>query len=1189
MKAKGGLLALGVYRPVGILMVFSALAVFGVVSLGKLPFDLLPDVDYPSITVRTSWSGAAPEDLEERVTERLEDSLATVGGLERMRSSSRSELSEILLEFEWGSNLAFLVQDVRERLDRVFLPSGVSRPLILRYDPSLDPVIRLALSGEEDLVRLRDVAEQEIERALEGLEGVAAVKVRGGLEDEIQVLLDMQRLAAMNLTPETIRQRLQDENLNVPGGELEEGEVEYIVRTLNEFRSLEEIRALPIVQRGNASILLSDIAKVKRTHKDRDVVLRVGGKEAVEIDIFREAGSNIVEVAASVRSKLYEKPKLSSSAGREGGNQGGGNLSSSVSGMRAKSLVEKLPRGMDLTILSDQSKFVQGAISEVQGAALVGGLLAILVCFLFLRQLTITVIIGLAIPVSIIATFGAMYVGGVSMNVMSLGGLALGIGMLVDNAIVVLESVSRCREDGDPPLDASVRGVREVGSAVTASTLTTIAVFAPIVFVEGVAGQVFGDQALTVVSSLLLSLAVALFFIPGLAARFHLGEGRRPTEDQPKLFARVRKGLLKDLPETNPKKKKLRILVGTLSVLVYLGLSAWKTSTLAPYAEQMKWGGWGVPDEVKDRATALGFWAFVALIPFLWTGGRVFFPVIGRLFSDFAGLVSTLCRLLLAAIFIPLGAILRPVAAMVGRGQNRLDSKYPSVLKRALARPGLVLGLTLLLSLATIQGIQGLGRELLPEVKQGEMTAELFFPSGYPLEETDTLTTKLEKKIAQLEGVHDSAAVSGADRESLNNEEDGPHVGRITIRVEESPNRRELEAQLEEELRTLLSQQPEIRRFEIRRPTLLALKAPLEIEILAEDLDTLSELSHSVQSRLAEIPGVIDLRSSLRRGNPEVRIVLDRARLAEHNLNLGQVASRLRIAVEGEVATTFPESDERLDIRVRADLSEMHTVQQLHDLPVNPDAERPLPLGAVADLSTDFGPSEIRHIGSRRAAVLSATVDTDGYNLGGLASEMEAAIADLPVPMGSAIRVGGQKQEMDQALGSLNFALLLAIFLVYAVMAAQFESLLQPFVIMFSVPLAGIGAVWVLLLTDTPLSVVALLGFVVLAGIVVNNAIVLVDRMNQNQLRGLPLDEAIVGAARTRLRPILMTTFTTVLGMIPLTGWLGGIGSAEGTELRAPMALVVIAGLLSSTLLTLLVIPVIYRTVAQISKTHSNA
>ncbi|MCH2113220.1 MAG: efflux RND transporter permease subunit, partial [Planctomycetes bacterium] len=355
MTPSNGPLSMGVHRPVGMLMIFCALVVFGLVSLGKLPFDLLPKIDFPSVTVRTTWEGAAPEDLEERVTERLEDALATVGGLARMRSSSRAESSEILLEFEWGSQLSNIVQDIRERIDRVFLPPGVSRPLILRYDPGLDPVMRLALSGDQDLVRVRDVAEQLLERELEGLTGVAAVKVRGGLEDEIQVLVDPTQLAAMDIAPETIRQRLQDENLNVPGGRLEEGAVEYVVRTLNEFESLEDIERMPLVQKNNVTVRLGDVATVRKSHKDRDVVLRVGGKEAVEVDLYREAGANLVSVADTVRERIYQTPKSSSESRR--GMRG---RSDPRAKLTQKSLVDELPDGFELTILSDQSQFVRG-------------------------------------------------------------------------------------------------------------------------------------------------------------------------------------------------------------------------------------------------------------------------------------------------------------------------------------------------------------------------------------------------------------------------------------------------------------------------------------------------------------------------------------------------------------------------------------------------------------------------------------------------------------------------------------------------------------------------------------------------------------------------------------------------------------------------------------------------------------
>lgn len=1162
-RTRTGLLGFGIHRPVGMLMVVLAGVVFGMVSLSKLPVDLLPPIDYPSLTVRTSYPGAAPEDVEERVTEQLEDVLSTVGNLVRIRSSSRAEVSEILMEFEWGSNLPFLVQDVRERIDRVFLSQGVERPLILRYDPSLDPILRIAVAGGEDLVRLRDLAEQEIERELEGLPGVAAVRVSGGLEDEIQIQVDPQRLANLRIPAELIRQRLTEENLNVPGGTLEEGATEYVVRTLNEFRSLEQIEALPILRRGSATILLRDVARVERTHKDRDVVLRTAGREAVEVEVFREDGANIVEVAQRVRDKIYGKPIHPRAAKR-------GLLSPTP-------IVKKLPSDVTLTLLSDQSQFVSNAISEVRSAALLGGLMAIAVCFLFLRRLAITVIIGLSVPISVIAAFGAMYGSGVTLNVMSLGGLALGIGMLVDNSIVVLESITRCREEGDSPLDAALRGVREVGSAVTASTLTTIAVFAPIVFVEGVAGQTFGDQSLTVVASLIISLAVALFFIPGLAARTRLGVAGEKTGAGPRQWLAVYK---QNFARPNfarvPRKGWVWLLgVAGLALAGYLA-GPITQQLIAPFAAETAPGKKpDLPVEIEGKVALYRYLSMAVAIPGLWTVGQLLVALAAWITTALIATTVLLLRftlglvlgLLIATLWLP-GQIVRVLLATIER-------LYRPFLAGALRVPllvGLIVGVV---AFGTWQSAKSLGRELLPEVLQSELTAELFFPAGSPLTETDATATRLEQAAREIDGVLETAVTSGSDRESISSEEEGPHTARLLMRTAGGPNARKIELQVERELRLLLDREPALARYNLRRPTLLALNAPLEIEILGDDLEGIAETAREVQDAIAGTPGIIDLRSSLRRGNPEVRVTLDREQLARHNLTVASVAERLRLAVEGQVSSTFPGKDERIDIRVRADLSTMRHVEQLSSLPVNPDAERPLTLGSVATLTVADGPSEIRHIGGRRAAVLSASLS--GFDLGATGAEVEQRLAEIKLPTDRSISLGGQTTEMESALDSLTFALLLAIFLVYAVMAAQFESLVQPLLIMFSVPLAAAGAVVALSLTGTPISVVALLGAVVLAGIVVNNAIVLVDRINRNRANGLELDRAILEAGVTRLRPILMTTVTTVLGMLPLTGLFG---AAEGTELRAPMALVVIAGLSASTLLTLVVIPVGYRVLA---------
>jgi hydrophobic/amphiphilic exporter-1 (mainly G- bacteria), HAE1 family len=1181
-----GLFGFGIHRPVGMLMIVLAAVVFGIVSLTKLPVDLLPAIDYPSLTVRTLYPGAAPEDVEERVTEKLEDVLSTVGKLVRIRSSSRAEISEILLEFEWGSNLPFLVQDVRERIDRVFLSQGVERPLILRYDPSLDPILRVAVAGGTDLVRLRDIAEQEIERELEGLSGVAAVRVRGGLEDEIQILVDPQRLANLRIPASLIQTRLTEENLNVPGGKLEEGAIEYVVRTLNEFRTLEQIEDLPILTRNGATIKLRDLARVVRTHKDRDVILRTNGLEAVEVEIFREDGANIVQVAAVVRQKLFGQQGLNGQASASKATQNSDQQASkdSEKGKHGpKPIATKLPKDIRLTMLSDQSQFVSGAIKEVQSAAIVGGLMAIAVCYLFLRRFAITMIIGLSVPISVIAAFGAMYGAGVTLNVMSLGGLALGIGMLVDNSIVVLESITRCREQGDSPIEAALRGVSEVGSAVTASTLTTIAVFAPIVFVEGIAGQTFGDQSLTVVASLLISLAVALFFIPGLAARAQLGiAGEQRVTTPRQWLGHLRLAFqfpsLKSIPRS-----KLLWVFGILGLLAFGALSiVLPGSLLAPFLTDPAKPRVpvDVPDDIQAKVTLYRFLGSLLALPAIWTFGHLLLIVIGWLISIFTGLLILLLRVSGGAVLLCLWLICWIPANLVRFTMYALEGSYQKALVGALRAPFLIFLLVGLVAWQTYDTARGLGHELLPEVMQSELTAELYFPAGSPLPETDKVARTIEQQIRQLPGVLETAVAAGADRESISTEEEGPHTARILVRTQGGIRSREIEFEVEAGLRRLLDREPALARYNLRRPTLLALNAPLEIEILGNDLDSIGQTAHEVEQVLQGVEGIVDLRSSIRRGNPEVRVKLDRDLLARHGLTVAEVAQRLRLAVEGEVSSTFPGKDERIDIRLRADLSTMKHVEQLASLPVNPDADRPLTLGAVAELTIADGPSEIRHIGGRRAAVLSASLA--GFDLGATGAAVEERLLELPARPDRTITLGGQTREMKSALDSLNFALILAIFLVYAVMAAQFESLLQPLLIMFSVPLAASGAVLGMSLTRTPISVVALLGAVILAGIVVNNAIVLVDRINQNRRNGLPLDQAILEAGRARLRPILMTTVTTVLGMLPMTGWFTffGIFGSEGTELRAPMALVVITGLIASTLLTLLVIPVGYRMLA---------
>ena len=1120
-------------RPVAITMLMVAIAVFGLVSLAKLPMDLLPEISYPTLTVRTSWAGAAPEDVEDRISVRIQESLATLSGLVRASSISRAGYSDVVLEYEWGTDMTFAVQDVRDKLDSIFLPQGADRPLILRYDPNLDPILRLGVKsardaeGESDRIHLRWTAEHRIKRELESLPGVAAVQVRGGLEEEVRVRVDPFKLTAHGIEPSLLAARLQSENLNASGGMLREGSTDYLVRTLNEFQDLREIENLPIIQRGDAVIRVRDVATVTRTHQKREVITRLDGGEAVEIAIYREAGSNIVDVADRVKRRVFGtpeqraytatlgpdgKPKPEAVAG-DGRGAGGGSWEN-----RGKEdyLAWRLRKDVSVKPLSDQSTFIRAAIDDVKQAAILGAFLAIGVMWFFLRRFTSTVIVALAIPISVIVTFAPMFLLGVSLNIMSLGGLALGVGMLVDNAIVVLESISRCRDEGDSLTDAAVRGMREVAGAIIASTLTTVAVFAPIIFVHGIAGQIFGDQAVTVVSSLLASLLVAVLFIPMLASR--------------------------------------RWLAGD-----FVGTMQGVQNPAQPFAGlRWSWGGiLSIPLLVSGRLCLWGLWLLAAL----------------------AGLLGWLAGVSFRVVTYPLrlGFDLFWGAA---------ERAYPHLLRGALAQPWIVILVIGALGWGAWRSLPQLGVELLPEIRQGEFTAHVGLGVESPLENTELVLRSIERRARAIDGVEVTALTVGVEADTLTRDIEGENTGRLTVRLAETARDFENEERVLAQVRRLFEEHPEVRSVDVTRPTPFVLDAPVAVEIRGHDLEAMAAVAERVTERMSAIEEITAVRSTIRPGHPEARVVFDREKTLEFGLDLAQVSNLVRDQLLGNVSTRLVEGEERIDIRVQADEALLATLDDVLALTVNPSAATPLPLNAVATVELVQGPAEIRRIGNSRAVILAA--DGKGLDLAGLNRRIETALADLETPDDVFVELGGQKRELEEGMDSMRFALFLAIFLVYVVMASQFESLVQPLIIMLTVPLAGVGVVFALWLFDMPLSVVVFIGLILLAGIVVNNAIVLVDRINQKRREGLELLDAVIEAGHARLRPILMTTLTTALGLLPLTGWLatvpmlGALGSGEGAEIRAPMAVTVICGLLSSTLLTLIVIPVVYSLVMRL-------
>lgn len=1114
-------------RPVAVTMFVISLAVFGAVSFTKLKVDLLPEISYPTLTVRTAWPGAAPEDIEERVSEKIQEALSTLDDLVRSTSVSRAGTSDVVLEFDWGTTMTFAVEDVRERLGGVFLPDGAERPLILRYDPNLDPILRIGVRAPQgraaeteeertaELIQLRWIAENRLKRELESIEGVAVAQVRGGLEEEIRVHVDPERMSALRVDPGELARRLAQENINASGGSLTEGAVEYLVRTVNQFRGVEEIEAMPVVRRGDAVVRVRDLGTVERSYEKREVVSRIGGGESVEIALYREADANIVQLANTLRDRLF-----GTEAEREAAAQQQEKTGTTLGEREAASfLAHELRKEVALELLSDQSVFIEDAVEDVQSSAVIGSLLAVLVIWLFLRSAAGTFVIGISIPVSLIVAFAPMFLADVTLNIMSMGGLALGTGMMLDNAIVILESITSRREAGDDRRQAAVRGTAEVTGAMIASTLTSVAVFAPIVFVTGIAGQIFGDQALTVVSFQFISLLMAVLLIPILTARMRLGG---PVEQR-----------------------------------------------VAPSPPP------GLRDGVSLRSsegflTALGR---LALVPFGW---------LVRAAGALTLAVGALFRLLS-----------RPVDLVFGRAWNLVERTYPRFLDLALARPWIVVLASAGLFWVALQRIPALGVELLPRVHQGEFTAHVRLAEGTPLATTDETLRELDARVRAMPGVATTALTVGVEKETLTRQVEGSHTARLTVRLTEEARTGSREDELEEDVRDALARHPAVRAVEFSRPTPFALESPLAVEVRGYDLAKLQDVAAEVVQALEQVPGLTGVHSSVKPGNLEAKVTFDREKMLELGLDLSEVTTLVRDQLQGNVSTNFHEGDERIGIRVQGDPRLLDSLAAVANLPVNPSAEQSVPLRSVAHIEEIQGPSEIRRIGNTRAVVV--TGESTGFDLGGLTERIEQRLAQLSVPEDVTVELGGQKREMDEALASMRFAFFLAIFLVYVVMACQFESIVQPLIIMVTVPLGVVGVVFALDLLGVSLSVVVFLGLILLGGIVVNNAIVLIDRINQLRAQGMAAMEAVREAGLSRLRPILMTTVASVFGLLPMTGWLGWVpvigklGSGAGAELRAPMAVTVIAGLTSATLLTLIVIPSIYALIARYTRVRSLA
>ncbi|MCK4762933.1 MAG: efflux RND transporter permease subunit [Candidatus Aminicenantes bacterium] len=1009
-------------HPVSVFMFTVAAVIFGFISYSKLNLNLLPRISYPTLTIKTEYPGTAPAEIENIISKPIEETVGVVDNVVRIASVSRAELSEVTVEFAWNTNMDFATLKVREKLDLLYLPVNAEKPVILRYDPNTEPILKLGLSGDAELSRIRYIAETDFKQAIESIEGVAACVISGGLEDEIHIDIDEKKLSLLNIPISNVVTRLSQENVNLSAGILKQKDSQYLVRTVNEFKTVEEIKDIIVEKRGDVHIKLSSIADVFRGYKERKVISRINGRECIEAAVYRAADANTVTVSNAVAERLKK-------------------IDANILQLRK----------MEYMVITNQAKFIKNTIREVIQTAVFGGILAILVLLYFLKNLRSTLIIGAAIPISVIITFFLMFSSDISLNIISLGGLALGIGMLVDNSIVVLESIQRFREKGYGLYDAALTGTSEVAGAVTASTFTTVAVFFPIVFVEGIAGQLFKDMALTVTFSLLASLVVSLTLVPMLNSAM-----RR--------------------------------------------------------------------ENAKER----------------------------------------------------LSGLLKKVLKPVDKVYDKFFNSYERFQEFTFSRKKVIILTVVVIFVLSIFLTRFMGQELIPVISQGEFLVNVEFKPGTSLAENAAVISDIAEKFKKYDQVASIYELIGkGSMGGISFQEQRENLSEFTIRLKPGILGK-AEDHIMDRVREDLNDFQGIK-FKVYKPRLFSFKAPLEVVVSGIDLDHIKQVSDELLDKMRGTEGLIDIKSSMEEGYPEIQIIFNRALLASQDMTINQVGTQIRNKVEGEVATRFIESDREVDIRVRVKEDFRDRVEKIQRLSIRNGLGINVPLKALAEIKISEGPAEIRRISQQKSAVLTGNLS--GIDLDTAGQRIMALARDIDRPRDCNIYLAGQSMEQDVAFSSMIFAILLAIFLVYLVMASQFESFKKPFIIMFTIPMGIIGVVLIGLAAQISINVIVLIGLVILSGIIVNNAIVLVDYIGQLQQKGMQKIEAIKTAAKVRWRPILMTTMTTVLGLMPMA-----LDFDEGFEIRIPLALTLIGGLIFGTFLTLVFIPLIYSIVVKETK-----
>jgi HAE1 family hydrophobic/amphiphilic exporter-1 len=1074
-------------RPVATLMFYVAVILLGFISLRQLSVDLLPDISYPRLSVVTEYPGVAPEEIETLITEPLEAAVSRIPGLRRVESVSKEGVSYLTLEFGWGTDMDFATLHAREKLDsvRFQLPEEAENPTIIALDPKTRPIMVVAVSGEATLLELKEFCEELIKPRLEQIEGIGSAEVAGGVEREIQVEINPQLMALYGLSIDEVSRRIDGFNRNLQGGNIRKGKFKYSLRVVGEFEMVDEIGEITLKSTAERGVIrLSDIARVEDSIKERQGSTRLDGAESIGLLIRKESGANTVAVTREAKALLEEIGK-------------------------------EYPR-VGLAVVSEQARFIREAVASVKEEIIFGGLLAFLVLLIFLQEFRTSLIIFAVISISVIATFNLLFFRNITLNIMSLGGLALGVGMLDDCAIVVSENIFRHRSLGKNLSEAAYIGTKEVGMAVSATIFTTIVVFLPVIYVHGVAGQLFRDQALTVTFSLLASLLVSLTLVPMLASR--------EFTVQPVA------------PEAPPAKEA---------------------------------GKKGISGERRPSRWRLLLYPFIGLRWLVYFTPRIVFKGLSWL----ASLLAQLFQFILHYLTLPFRPVIRAVFKRFNIIYGGFTLRYHRFLIWSLDHKGRILWISGAFFLLTFILGAVLPRELMPKLRVSSFEVNLKAPVDYSFEQTSELVSSLERWLKGKDGVKGFFSEVGiiSGMEGLNPE---VSINSAKIRVDVD-HHRDLEPTIES-LRGWLRNYPDLTFLVSKEQTTLAQflafsSSALSLKIKGDDLDTLKDLATGLAGKIQAIDGVADVTTSLGEGKPEFLIRVRKDRLEKYGLSPDAVSTYLVQAVQGKVASQFRELEKKYDILVRVEEGTRENIEALLDQELIHQGQR-IPLRELVDHEIALGPKEIHRENQQREVIITANLQN--AKMSQVIQPVREKIAELNLPPNYRVVFGGEQEEMNKSFRSLIWAFALSLLLVYMIMAAQFESLLHPLLIMFTIPMGLAGVFLALFLTGQTINVISVIGIVVLVGIVIDNAIVKIDFTNQLRRSGMPLREAIVEGSLVRQRPILMSSITTVFGLIPLA-----LGLGEGAELQRPLGIAVIGGLLFSTFLTLILIPVVYELV----------